>query len=64
MTKKELIDKKLKDKGYTIKEIAKMLSVSEQTIYNIRSGVTSGENTILRFVKLLEIDINEWLNVE
>ena len=63
LNKRELIEQKLKEKGYTIKDVARLLDVSEQTVYNIKNGVTAGDNTILRFVKILEIDVDDWINV-
>jgi len=56
----KIIKIKAIEKGYTYKDIAKKVGVTEQTIINLANGrVPKNIKTFIKICKLLDIDIKD-----
>ena len=61
MTKRQLIDERMKLKKHTNKSLADKLNYTEMTLYNIKKGRVSGDNSVVLTLAELDIDPKEWL---
>lgn len=64
MTKRQLINERMKLKNYNNKTLAQKLNYTEATLCNLKKGRVSGDNSVIVTIAELEITPKEWLECE